>query len=111
MTNEKKYIDADLHCINCFYMPMCMNIAKGESTLTSEPCSHFIASADVTEVRHGEWKGWTTSAFMKIDDYGEPLYSDRKFYRCSQCHYGTVVKTKYCPNCGAKMDGKEQNDS
>lgn len=28
-------------------------------------------------------------------------------YRCGRCGRGTVVKTSYCPYCGAKMDKKE----
>jgi rubrerythrin len=51
-----------------------------------------------------EWRGWTTSAFIGTDEYGEPKYADRKFYRCSKCRNGTVVRTNYCPNCGSKMD-------
>ena len=54
---------------------------------------------------HAHWKGWTTSSFHGCDDLGEPIYRDAKFYRCSKCNYGTVVKTNYCPNCGAKMKG------
>ena len=55
-------------------------------------------SADVVEVRHGEW----------IETYNEMV--------CSKCHLppltkevtnGTIeILTKYCPNCSAKMDGK-----
>ena len=28
-------------------------------------------------------------------------------YECSECGYETQHKTKYCPNCGAKMRGAE----
>ena len=57
-------------------------------------------AADVVEVRHGEWE--------PVD-----LDSDVRFF-CSECE--TVISTSwdydsaemwsYCPNCGAKMDGK-----
>lgn len=61
--------------------------------------------ADAVPVEHAQWKGWNTSSFHGCDDLGEPIYRDAKFYRCSKCNYGTVVKTNYCPNCGAKMKG------
>ena len=30
-------------------------------------------------------------------------------YECSICHDGSDLESKYCPNCGAKMDGGNQN--
>lgn len=57
-----------------------------------------IAAADVAPVRHGRW------ALNK--KYGD--------YECSECGQGDVkamdftnLKMRYCPNCGAKMDGAE----
>ena len=61
-----------------------------------------IPAADVVEVRHGRW--------LTTDAYPHHLY-------CSVC-YKTYAKnakwvneldlpTNYCPNCGALMDGKE----
>ena len=56
-------------------------------------------TADVVEVRHGEWEKHTNSH----------LY----WYKCSICgdypprnYYGHEYHSAYCPNCGAKMDGK-----
>lgn len=58
-----------------------------------------IPAADVVKVQHGEWKP----------------YIDWEYdYHCSVCNgsagrgdYGNYdVLTDYCPNCGAKMDGK-----
>lgn len=78
----------------------------------SELCNDFyvipreIPTADVTPVVHGYWKGYTTSAFYGCDDYGDPIYRDVTIYYCSLCHRKSVVKEKFCPNCGAKMDGK-----
>lgn len=50
-------------------------------------------AADVAQVRHGLW--------VKQDDYS----------CCSQCGQsisdGCVSWFKYCPTCGAKMDGGE----
>ena len=29
-------------------------------------------------------------------------------YQCSACHEETLGRQKYCPNCGARMDGVKQ---
>lgn len=59
-----------------------------------------IPSADVVEVKHGKW----------IDV--EYNYFGAKRYMCNQCSADDFwrkryicIKEKYCPNCGAKMDG------
>lgn len=57
-----------------------------------------VPAADVVEVKHGEWK--------KVSEK-----SPR--YVCTSCnHLYNNKEYKYCPNCGANMDGerKEQVD-
>ncbi len=55
-----------------------------------------IPTADVVEVRHGEWK--------KSSPYN-------RFMNCSVCGFGQDHTTfKYCPNCGAKMDGERREE-
>lgn len=62
--------------------------------------------ADVVEVRHGYWK-WET----KI----EPQAQNRLY--CSICDNECLskgnyyVKSKYCPHCGAKMDGERKEQT
>ena len=76
----------------------------------------FVASfpaADVVEVRHGEW----------VDRYGGKYAN--QLYECSVCKEFAPDKvgidvlgsqtigwalTPYCPNCGAKMDGKGEGE-
>ena len=60
-------------------------------------------TADVVEVRHGEW-------IEKDDGWGGVLYT------CSACgcDWTTIDGTpfennmRYCPECGAKMDGERK---
>jgi hypothetical protein len=56
----------------------------------------YCPAAEVVEVRHGEWK------YNRGQAYGEPLFF------CSLCIDGgsNSGHDNYCPNCGAKMDGK-----
>ena len=60
---------------------------------------HYMDAADVVEVRHGEWDD-NIIGFCNV---------------CSECGViveRTAIKNRsgelnYCPNCGAKMDGRE----
>ena len=59
-----------------------------------------ILAADVAPVRHGRWKPYH-EADIGYDEYG---------VRCSNCKFEVEDHEvnfimKYCPNCGAKMDG------
>lgn len=98
-----RYIDAEKIKITADTM-----IADGECYVPLSAVKQAIArtpTADVQEVRNGRWilprkKGCVT--------YDEVAYKE-----CSECGEVTfLAKTKYsqmnyCPNCGAKMDGKE----
>ena len=61
-----------------------------------------VPAADVVEVRHRKW----------VWDGGEDMH-----YYCSLCHHNAYGNTgeildgeyKYCPSCGAKMDGGMDN--
>ena len=57
-------------------------------------------TADVVEVRHGEWKA--------VGD------RPRLLYECSECgetlYYGVVLHSNFCFNCGAKMDGERREN-
>ena len=59
-----------------------------------------VGAADVVEVRHGEWDWY-------------PDRMDRQELLCTNCEEpapyndGEQIRTLYCPNCGAKMDGKD----
>ena len=60
--------------------------------------------ADVAPVRHGRWEGYSHSRYCGVDDFGDPIYKDGVVYYCSGCRRKTVIKERYCPNCGAIMD-------
>ena len=78
-------------------------------------------AADVVEVRHGEWLE---------DEYNETTYCseckeealynstfelqfdydwEENLVPCGYEEHKEYIRTKYCPNCGAKMDG-DTND-
>ena len=72
----------------------------------------FAEEADVTKVKHGKW--------LRTDAYPHRVY-------CSVCHKTYVTneevirgrsweypayctEAEYCPHCGAKMDGSEDDE-
>ena len=75
--------------------------------MTSISQINAMPAADVQKIRHGEWKGYTKSAFHGVDEFGSSIYRDVTIWYCSECNRRSVVKEKFCPNCGAKMDGKD----
>lgn len=57
----------------------------------------MLPAADVVEVRHGEW-------ILRHVGAGH-------YWECSVCHENPCIyvtkNTKYCPNCGAKMNKED----
>ena len=52
--------------------------------------------------KHGKWEEWWPPKHMILT--GEEM-----LYRCSVCDakYSDKENMRYCPNCGARMDGAE----
>ncbi len=61
---------------------------------------------EAAEVKHGEWDA-IPNTYMSVASK-DGSYSGNAT-SCSVCHEvnPNVYKTNFCPNCGAKMDGKE----
>ena len=60
-------------------------------------------------VKHGEWESYIHGRFYGTDKDGEPIFRDGIVYYCSECRRRSIIKTKFCPDCGAKMDGGDEN--
>ena len=60
-------------------------------------------AADVAPVRHGRW----IDAYPDIEPNPMCMYGI-----CSECGFeqGISKYLKYCPNCGAKMDGGDSDE-
>ena len=61
-----------------------------------------IPAADVAPVRHGEWIDVDTSYWRWYHDTARTVFS--KSFMCSECGRKTIIREKFCPSCGAKMD-------
>lgn len=88
-----RYIDVDalLNAIN-------QNIAEAHN----ERCAQLLEAilhaptADVVEVKHGEWK----KCYDGFHDMLEIV--------CSSCGRTGATHFQYCPHCGAKMGGERR---
>ena len=70
-------------------------------------------ATEVAEVRHGTW----LSAYEYAIKSGETdqhwlgiTQRDKTWLFCSLCEQQVKSKRNFCPECGAKMDGKEKNN-
>lgn len=64
-----------------------------------------LPAIDVAPAKKSFWEAYDTVAYVGVHSNGEPKWVNRRFFRCERCRKGTAVKTNYCSNCGAKMDG------
>lgn len=104
---DKRYIDADKLTFSRVRIIHSDGTIGGWHAVVMSSVIKDAPAADVVEVRHGEW--------IEHDDDWCGAY-----YTCSACgcDWTTIDGTpqennmKYCPECGAKMDGerKEQNN-
>lgn len=58
-----------------------------------------IPIIEAEDVKHGTW----------TNDAGNGHKT--KSVRCTLCGYYTIFRSNYCPNCGAKMDGGNENET
>ena len=72
---------------------MVEEIVERQSTVDTEP------------VRHGRWE---TKEYTTEDSFDDWIVIHHEEV-CSECGKGQGERSKFCPNCGAKMDEGEQN--
>ena len=70
----------------------------GENKYVPLKAVENIPAADVAPVVHGEWR-WAEDGHCKCTVCGQYATVKR-----------VVIKTNFCPNCGAKMDGERKGD-
>lgn len=92
MANEQRLIDANDLWQKTF---VCEEPGDFRQAIENAP------TVDAVEVVHGRW-------IYKWDADRDPK---KLFVRivCSECNLHTGQKSNYCPNCGAKMDGGNED--
>jgi hypothetical protein len=99
-------------CKDCLHYELCKridyeleyhnkSIKEAEEELPIK-CRYFKNKSDVQEVKHGKWVEWWDDNYLSY------------CHKCSECGAYPLTKEEtihdevlsaYCPNCGAKMDG------
>ena len=81
-------------CSDCIHFDVCYKIEHfGRDLEGTSPCEQFI-NKDVAPVRHGHW----------VKEKSDVLIHWHCSV-CKNCYYLEEPNANYCPNCGAKMDG------
>lgn len=87
---------------DCLFEEVCTFLDK----TCVERCCHFKNKADVVEVKHGYWIDKPTGRYLHYGSW------------CSVCGnksgIGGIESNRhkpYCPNCGAKMDGRSETNA
>ena len=103
-----EYISKYAATIYCDMMINAAYTSRKESKIQSDEIERVIReipSADVQEVRHGEWKeklepcGWFDEPCAECSVCGEDFV-------LGECDMDDLIKLfKFCPNCGADMRG------
>lgn len=81
------FIKADKVCKDCINYDECL-----ACKVNAKECLLFKNKADFVEVKHGKW-------------ITRKSIHNEEFYVCSICGTANDDIWRYCPNCGAKMDG------
>ena len=86
---------AERTCKDCFHYKACKEGANRNGfwdiRYTEQECKHFLPASDVVEVKHAKWE----------------INSDGYYPYCVRCKTEPKngLMSKYCPECGAVMDG------
>ena len=90
-------------------MPRYINADKARETATIDLIVHHIdrqPTADVAPVVHGRWKPEYEIREMYYSSDDVERYKVPDGFSCGVCAKWSSVRTTYCPNCGARMDGE-----
>ncbi len=93
-------------CGNCIHKKVCdywdQIVYPNDSNYDGYPCADYFP-ADAEPIKHGKW-------IAQEQEY--PMMGCKIIvgYNCSICGGKQELKTNYCCDCGARMDGGNSND-
>ena len=95
MANEKRLIDANALSDSKWWDSLSNDFDKARASIIIKSCP----TVDAVEVVHAYWTG---SRF-------NPMTDEYEEYCSHCCAWSSEYGKPYCPNCGAKMDGGNED--
>ena len=98
---EKEYIEREAAYKACeaYFSGVCVyDVSESEVINDFEKVIDAVPTADVAPVRHGHW----------VKEKPDVLIHWHCSV-CKNCYYLEEPNANYCPNCGAKMFGGDEN--
>ncbi|MBQ7445945.1 MAG: hypothetical protein IJS71_08455 [Clostridia bacterium] len=86
-------------CVDCALYndrTKCCHVLNQWCALGIEKLPNCPLVGDVEPIKHAYWKDCEINLFDGIDEY--------ETYRCSECTSLSFRRSKYCPECGARME-------
>lgn len=97
-----RLIDADALAEVLGIKPECADCENAQGAFCTKgsdfvnACEAIFDAPTIDTVKHGKWRDFTC-----MNWHG---------WHCSVCDYETQRKTRFCPECGARMDGGSIDD-
>lgn len=90
-------------CKDCVHYDACTDWVPPRELLQAiKACNKFKNKADFVEVKHGKW-------FLLDECANDGVYCSQCYKKVYKTEYANQkLKSPYCPNCGAKMDGDSE---
>ena len=110
MDEEKEIMKS---CNGCIHCPVCYKIEHyGRDTYSAEPCEMYMGKADVAPVVHGHWVYNPNGMDFNLGAYECSICRQRNANLPGSKNMNpyNFVGSKYCPNCGAKMDEEDSDE-
>lgn len=88
-----------------------LDIAEQQGHVTVDDLVNATTITLESLVKHGRWveKYHIRKMYYSSDDIEH--YKVQDGFCCGCCNKSSRIKTKYCPNCGAKMDLEADNET
>ena len=98
MANEKRLIELDNALLVTVGESFPRPLPEHDEVLlaTVRKKLRNLPYVDAVEVVHGWWE--------------QARYTEAPLYICSECDKPEYKQHRYCPNCGAKMDGERKDN-
>lgn len=90
----------ELDCTGCNIDRLAFALRRGLLDGLKDEHNAVCITSAIAPATHGWWSKHIFDGIMG----GRPWT-----YMCSYCNFTFPVKTNYCPNCGAKMDGGDHD--